>query len=503
MFKLSSKKRGYKSFDDLKTEFSNSNSNNLTYSIDKIICGFSENDPYTISDSVQGIQIFGAIGSGKTSGSGQFLADSFLRSGFGGLILTVKNDEKDLWLKYCQQTNRELIIFSPDSKWRFNFLDYELNRGGRGAGETENIIDLFLNVLELDNASKKQVGESYWNNALKQLLRNTIDLLKFSEGRLSMSTLYRVINSAPQTAKDVKMIVTDEGQEKDTEWMKTSYCAECIRRAWDNATTDSQRDDMDIITDYWTKEFPNLAEKTRSIIVSSFTGFADVFLRGTLKELFATTTNIFPEITHEGGLILIDLPVQEYNKVGQYAQAIFKYVWQRATERRDKSKDLIPVFLWIDEAQYFINSHDVKFQSVSRASKSSTVYLTQNLPAYINAIGENLTYSMLGNLQTKIFHQNSDPKTNQYASDIIGRTWQDKFSTNLNSPTEDPQGKGRTSGSSFSEEVQFDLLPVEFTKLKKGGIKNDLLVEGIVYQGGRIWQANQKSYLKVLFNQQS
>lgn len=110
---------------------------------------------------------------------------------------------------------------------------------------------------------------------------------------------------------------------------------------------------------------------------------------------------------------------------------------------------------------------------------------------------------MLGNLQTKIFHQNSDPKTNDYASQIIGRVWQDKFSTNLNSPTEDPQGKGRTSGSSFSEEVQFDLLPVEFTKLKKGGVKNDLLVEGIVYQGGRIWQANQKSYLKVLFNQQS
>ena len=316
-----------------------------------------------------------------------------------------------------------------------------------------------------------------------------------------MSTLYRVINSAPQSDKDVKMITTPDGQEKETVWMQTSFCGECIRKAWENITSDNQKDDMEMITDYWTKEFPNLAEKTRSIIVSSFTGFADVFLRGTLKELFATTTNIFPEITHEGGLILIDLPVQDYNKIGQYAQVIFKYVWQKATERRDKNKELIPVFLWVDEAQYFINSHDVRFQSVSRASKASTIYLTQNLPTYINTLGENLTYSLLGNLQTKIFHQNSDPKTNQYASEMIGRVYQDRFSTNLSNSNKDENGG--STGSNFSQEVQFDILPVEFTKLKKGGVESGFVVEAVVYQGGRIWQASQKSYLVPEFYQKN
>jgi len=56
---------------------------------------------------VQGVQIFGTTGSGKSSGSGAFLAKSYLTAGFGGLILTVKIDEKEHWQKYCQETGRE------------------------------------------------------------------------------------------------------------------------------------------------------------------------------------------------------------------------------------------------------------------------------------------------------------------------------------------------------------------------------------------------------------
>jgi len=101
MFNHFNKKIKYKNFDELKYSFLKFNKNILPYSLQNITCAFSDSDPFTIGDSVQGIQIFGAIGSGKTSGSGQFLAESFLRSGYGGLILTVKNDEKDLWIKYC------------------------------------------------------------------------------------------------------------------------------------------------------------------------------------------------------------------------------------------------------------------------------------------------------------------------------------------------------------------------------------------------------------------
>ncbi len=56
---------------------------------------------FTTRHAVEGIQIFGGIGSGKTSGSGKMLAKKFLENGYGGLVLTAKQDEKDLWVKYC------------------------------------------------------------------------------------------------------------------------------------------------------------------------------------------------------------------------------------------------------------------------------------------------------------------------------------------------------------------------------------------------------------------
>ena len=90
-------------------------------------------DTWTIRDACEGVQIFGAIGSGKTSGSGAAIAKAFLNSGFGGLVLCAKPEERQLWQQYARETGREahLFIFSPDHAWRFNFLDYELRREGR------------------------------------------------------------------------------------------------------------------------------------------------------------------------------------------------------------------------------------------------------------------------------------------------------------------------------------------------------------------------------------
>jgi hypothetical protein len=67
---------------------------------------------WTVRNAVEGVQIFGGIGSGKTSGSGRMLALKYLKAGFGGLVLTVKPDEKALWQQYCHTAERsnDLIV---------------------------------------------------------------------------------------------------------------------------------------------------------------------------------------------------------------------------------------------------------------------------------------------------------------------------------------------------------------------------------------------------------
>lgn len=467
----------------------------MSYSLQKTIAYFSKKDTFSINDSTLGVQIFGATGSGKTTGSGKFLATSFLRAGYGGLVLTVKTDEREVWEKYCQQTGRELLVFSPDSEWKFNFLEYEQKR--KGGGITENIVNLFLSIIEVDSKKGKVQTEDFWQNTLKQMLRNAIDLISISEEDLSVYNIYKVISSAPQKPEDTEMIEDENGEEFLTRWMQTSYCNELIEKAGARNLDSSKKQDFDIVFDYWVKEFPNLANDTRSSIVASFTSIADIFLRGILRDMFTTTTNIFPEFSLEGVVILIDFPVHQYDKVGQYAQLVFKYVWQKAMERREKKKDMRPVFLWADEAQFFINEYDVNFQTTARSSRACTVYLTQNLPNYTEKLGEDLTYSLLGNLQTKIFHQNSDSITNNYASNLIGKDIQYRANSGANASS----GESSSVNTGFNEVMDFDLQPREFTNLKKGGESNNFIVEGVVYKSGEIWQANNKNYLKLGFPQ--
>ncbi|RYG29513.1 hypothetical protein EON81_26545 [bacterium] len=157
---------------------------------------------WTVSDAFQGTQVFGSTGSGKSSGSGKAIARSFLESNFGGLVLIAKTDERKVWEDYAAATNRtrDLLVFSQDSHHRFNFLNYEKSRDGKGAGNTENLVNLFWSVLEVaDRRSGGGSEASYWGRALKQLLRNAIDLLVIATGQIDLSYLYRIITSAPNS----------------------------------------------------------------------------------------------------------------------------------------------------------------------------------------------------------------------------------------------------------------------------------------------------------------
>ena len=174
--------------------------------LDTPLIWFGKRDPWTIRDACEGTAVFGATGSGKTSGSGQALARSFLSAGFGGLVLCAKRDEAELWRRYCRETNRSgsLIIFSPSERWRFNFLNYELSRPGAGAGLTENLVRLFSTVMEVaDRARGQRAAQDFWERTTKQLLRNCFDLVTIARGRLLLQEIYDVIVSAPASLEDV------------------------------------------------------------------------------------------------------------------------------------------------------------------------------------------------------------------------------------------------------------------------------------------------------------
>ncbi|MBL8828002.1 MAG: hypothetical protein JNM18_13575, partial [Planctomycetaceae bacterium] len=80
--------------------------------------------------------------------------------------------------------------FSPGSAWRFNFLDYELHRPGPGGGIVENLVNLFSEVLQVAERQAKFGGredEGYWRRAMRQLVRNLLDLLILAQNYISIS----------------------------------------------------------------------------------------------------------------------------------------------------------------------------------------------------------------------------------------------------------------------------------------------------------------------------
>jgi hypothetical protein len=469
--------------------------------LDYPLLDFSGRGFWRLRDACEGTQILGATGSGKTSGSGQAIAKAFLRAGYGGLVLTVKLEERALWERYGFETGRKdsMIVFSPENRWRFNFLDYELRRPGRGAGMTRNLVDLFHTVLEnADRTSGEgKSADPFWGHSLKRLLGNAIDLVRFGVGHLSLDDIFEVINSAPLSLE----------QTNSPNWQETSYCFHCIAKGEDRPKTRREEHDFELTAKYFMGEFPSLADKTRSIIVASFTNMADCFLRGEMNDLFCTDTNLVPELTHNGAIIIMDLPVKEYGDVGRFAQVLFKLIWQQATERRDNTKPIRPTFLWADEAQEFVISTDMGFQTTARSARACTVYLTQNISNYYAVMGgvkgKAEVDSLLGNLQTKIFHQNNHPETNYWAAEVISKStkYRPSYGTSQNNSNNlFGTGGNQQNSMNMTPIDEYDVPPSTFSDLKKGGTDNNMQVEGIFFQGGRSW--NGKRHIKVTFSQE-
>ena len=462
-------------------------------------------DSWRIRDACEGVMIFGGTGSGKTSGSGAALARAYLGAGFGGLVLCTKPEEPAQWRQYCAETGRagDRIGFggseAPDLS--FNFMDHEARRGGDGAGLTENLVQLFVEVASLgaENGAGRG-GDPFWERAMRSLIRNCIDLLILSEGPVSLHGISAILQSAP----------ADPAQAKSPEWRASSECWRRLESATALSKGRPSAWDAHEVRAYWSEHFPALGDRTRGSIVAMFTTLAEPVMRGRMRELFCGETTLAPEQVLDGRVIVVELPLKEWGEVGRFAAVLWKYCVQKAIERRGDNASGLgrPVFIWADECQYFVSRHDTLFQSTARSSRAATVYLTQNYPNLVAALGGSAAGrsqidSLMGNLGTKFFHANSDRDTNQFAADLVGKRLQAFRSagagTNLGFGGS--AGFGSSAHHGVSEHVDYEIQPREWAVLAKGGPENGFQTEALIFQNGRTWGPAGRTWQKVAFGQ--
>lgn len=478
------------------------------------------NSDWTVRHAVEGVQIFGGIGSGKTSGSGRTLALKYLKSGFGGLVLTVKPDEKELWQEYCKSTGRldDLMILEPNGKHSFNFLEFESKNAEGDEAITANMVEVLKTVIRASESSESgKSDDPFWEKALDMLLYNVIDLCKMANGHVSVEDMYNIVQTIPKAKDDFKL--TDEN--KEVSFYKAFYKVKNdVLRLIDRTEEKHRRKTNDFNARLTTEQimeipkvrlfyfmdqffgdtFKNLSEKTRSIIELTFSGFLFHLLREPVYSLFCNkVSTITPKDSLNGKIILINLPVKNYHKVGKDCQILFKYIWQRSMEQRNVTETSRPVFLWADEAQNFLHEHDANYQATARSSKIATVYITQNLPNYKALMagnkGEDRVKSFMGTLGTKIFHANADIETNRYASELIGDVFNE-----VETQGTSISGDNFTQTTNKSKQLERAIRPEEFAMLATGGKFNKGLVIGVMHRQGDPFP-NGFSYIKKAFNQ--
>jgi type IV secretory pathway TraG/TraD family ATPase VirD4 len=458
-----------------------------------------DNDPISLRTAFQSFNVFGRTGSGKTTGPVRVLAEAALRHGFGVLALAAKPDDRAYWQELCRNTNRldDLTIFAPDQPGsRFNFLDWTYQTSGRGQGQvTDNVADLFKAVMELRNQSAGNAGDPFWGFAVRQGLCSAIDGLGAAGMPISLPNIFQVLISAP----------TGPTQVADDSWHRQSHCGKMIARAAAQRNLPPmQESDADLMIDYFLTEVPYLSDRTWSSIKISFTSLAHSLLRGHLREMFCTTTQVTPDDAFAGKVVLIDMPPLIWHELGQFAEVIWKLCFQRAVMGRDLKKNDRPVALFIDEAPLTALKGDASFQAVCRGARVMCVYAGQNLPMYYSALGGHseqlgkaLTNGFLSNTATSIFASNDCAITNEYAATLIGREYLSKenFSASFGGAQGGPQGS-----AGVTTERQFLVEPVVFQRLRQGGPPANL-VDCVIYKGGAPWPSSGENFLYASFKQ--
>lgn len=496
-----------------------------TFSLDDVLINFSSADgisTFDLRQAVEGVSIMGSNGSGKSSGSARAFALKYLSYGMGGLILTVKEGEKETWLDYLRQTNRmnDLILVEPGGKYHFNLLEYLGSHRPGGLAISENIAALIETILESNNEqSRGQASDPFWQESLHMTIVHLLDLmlLAYDAKKVSIRMLYDMALTVPKRGQQPEdkpkpysfghafQAAKDKVQKQAKEFVKTLSEEEKQKMSdddyYDRLIIENIPDAalFRSLDQFFHEHYRNLAEKTKSIVEFSFLGLMFRFLREPIYSLFTRhACNFKPEDSLRGKVILICLPTKVYDVAGRSAQVAFKHIWQMAMERRNVIENPRPVFLFADEAQEFLTPHDASFQATSRASRICTVYITQSLGSYHSNMGgmksEYKVSSFMATLGTKIFHNNSHVETNNWASDLIGFAY-----------VED-ETRGTTVAGTFSStrntsyKLEKMFRPGEFNGLKSGGAKNGFLVEGIMHRQNTPFH-DGLSFRKITFKQ--
>jgi hypothetical protein len=452
----------------------------------------SKFDPYTLRMACSGMLILGMLGASKTTGSAARVLLSFLLAGMGGVYTCVKPGDFAFLRWLCELSGRleSLIEVSPANAWRCNLTHYVLNRPGIAGSKTEQAVNLLMTIVESAERGSKYGGSdhAFFDRQTRKLIRAGTEISYRADKTSSIDKLEKIFKSLPST----------HGQVNNVSWQESSECYKTIVKGDTMPMTAREQKDFGRHAKFLLDQFIEYPPDTRGSVIASWDAVADPLLSGQIADLFDTTTNFVPEMSFDGAIIALNVPINVYGDAGRLMQTAFTWAWMTAAEQR-KITDTSPcAFYFSDEAHQLVYRDLVQGFANTRSSRICPVLISQNLPAFYDAAGSggrDWADSLSANLNTKVLHCNGDSITNEKMSQMIA----DEIQTRINWHGNPESGQGRGGGG---EAVGRKVMPSEFTTLMKGGPETDFISEAVVFQSGARFIANDaEPFLRTKFKQ--
>lgn len=261
-------------------------------------------------------------------------------------------------------------------------------------------------------------SESYWLDKAEEVLCECIKLCRlYNNGYVTFVELHKLVT------------LPDYYKEK----------IETLKKLFINSKfSDKELYDLNASLNFFEKEFFNLDDRTKNIIISEITRITSTFVSDydVMKTFCAPKTKLsfsgFDEVLSSGKIVVLNMNIFEYNMLSRIIATYLKLDFQTEIMSNLSKGVVYPSVFICDEYDKFVSKTDGEFFSLSREAKCINIVSTQSYSSLKNALkNESSVKVIIQNLINKIWFRTDDIFTIEESQKQLGKEEKEKTSKSI------------------------------------------------------------------------
>ena len=328
----------------------------------------------------------------------------------GMLILDVKGNYYKQVYEYAKKYEilDDLIVIGLGSNVFYNPLHKPHLKPQVLANRLKTILLLF----------SENNSESYWLDKAEEVLCECIKLCRlYNNGYVTFVELHKLVT------------LPDYYKEK----------IETLKKLFINSKfSDKELYDLNASLNFFEKEFFNLDDRTKNIIISEITRITSTFVSDydVMKTFCAPKSKLsfsgFDEVLSSGKIVVLNMNIFEYNMLSRIIATYLKLDFQTEIMSNLSKGTVYPSVFICDEYDKFVSKTDGEFFSLSREAKCINIVSTQSYSSLKNALkDESSVKVIIQNLINKIWFRTYDIFTIEESQKQLGKEEKEKTSKSI------------------------------------------------------------------------